>query len=125
MAKKNVPHIIVYGNYIAEQNIATQNNYYGEEKQTAAPQKEQTLSATALKGFIEAGLLDPDLMPAQDLSRGQKAVLAHDIAERLKMEKFWSFFEKKWGINYLASDYTRFTKSSKFSDFQKRLNKIK
>ncbi len=84
-----------------------------------------SLSAEMLRPYIDAGLVDEELMPAEGLSRGEKAVLAHDIAERLKIRNFWSIFERRWGLNYLSSDYNRFTKTTKFVEFQRRLNKIK
>lgn len=84
-----------------------------------------SLSAEMLRPYIDAGLVDEELMPAEGLSRGEKAVLAHDIAERLKIRNFWSLFERRWGLNYLSSDYNRFTKTTKFVEFQRRLNKIK
>lgn len=123
---KTNPHIIVYGNYIAEQNIETQNNYYGEEKSDgSSPKATDPLSATALKGFIEAGLLDQDLMPDKKLSRGQKAVLAQAIATRLNMKNYWPYFEKKWSLTSLRSDCSRFKTTQKYVNFQKHLNAIK
>lgn len=83
------------------------------------------LSATALKGFIEAGLLDQDLMPDKKLSRGQKAVLAQAIATRLNMKNYWPYFEKKWSLTSLRSDCSRFKTTQKYVNFQKHLNAIK
>lgn len=83
------------------------------------------LSAEVLRPYIDAGMLDENLMPANELSRGETAVLAHDIAERLGLQRFWPIFEQRWGIKYLSSDYNHFTKTAKFVEFQRRLNKIK
>lgn len=118
------PKIIVYGNYINSQHIDVQNNYFGEEKKRQPQPKETHLSAVALKPYVDAKMLTPDLMPAEGLSRGEKAVLAHDIAERLKMKNFWAFFEKKWGLTYLSSAYGHFTNTKKFAVFQNKLYKI-
>lgn len=83
------------------------------------------LSAEVLRPYIDAGMLDENLMPTAGLSRGETAVLAHDIAERLGLQRFWPIFEQRWGIKYLSSDYNHFTKTAKFIPFQKQLNKIK
>lgn len=122
---KTNPHIIVYGNYIAEQNIETQNNYYGEEKSDGSSTKAtDPLSAKALEPYIRAGLVTPDLMPAKNLSSGEVALLAHDIAERLKMKNFWPYFKEKWGSSCNSSVYCRFAKSEKAPAFLKKLNSI-
>lgn len=102
-------------------------NVYGEEKKidnNPAPASDP-LSAELLRPYIDAGMLDENLMPADELSRGETAVLAHDIAERLGLQRFWPIFEQRWGIKYLSSDYNHFTKTAKFVEFQRRLNKIK
>lgn len=82
------------------------------------------LSAKSVEPYIRAGLLTPDLMPAQGLTSGEVAMLAHDIATRLKMNKYWPFFAEKWGKTCNSSTYSKFTKTPTAIDFQKRLNKI-
>lgn len=117
--------IIVYGQYIEHQEIGTQINHYGEEKKNKDASAEASmLTAEILRPYIDAGLLTEDLKPADGLSRGEVAVLAHDIAERLNMQRFWPVFEQKWGLRYLSSDFNRFTKTQKFVTFQKRLNNL-
>ena len=83
------------------------------------------LSATALKGFIEAGLLDQNLMPNPELSNGEKGAIAYNIAQRLNLENFWPKFEQMWNTKYLGSAYSRFLTTKKYIAFQKRLNSIK
>lgn len=82
------------------------------------------LSAKALEPYIRAGLVTTDLMPAKQLSSGEVALLAHDIAERLKMKNFWPYFKEKWGSSCNSSVYCRFAKSEKAPAFLKRLNSI-
>lgn len=125
MSNNEEAKIIVYGNYIKEQHIKTQNNYYGEEKKVGSnASTSDPLSAKSVEPYIRAGLLTPDLMPAQGLTSGEVAMLAHDIATRLKMNKYWPFFAEKWGKTCNSSTYSKFTKNPTAIDFQKRLNKI-
>lgn len=82
------------------------------------------LSAKALEPYIRAGLVTTDLMPAKHLSSGEVALLAHDIAERLKMKNFWPYFKEKWGSSCNSSVYCRFAKSENATAFLKKLNSI-
>lgn len=123
-SKEKKAGIIVYGQYIEHQEIGTQINHYGEEKNKNAQNTTNPFSLEVLRPYVDAGLLKEDLNPADSLSRGEMAVLAHDIAERLGMKHFWPFFEKKWGVRYLSSDFSRFAKTQKFVGFQKRLNSL-
>lgn len=108
----------------------THNHYYTDNSNNATQvnavnqPSANPLSAKAVEKYVQAGLLTPDLMPADGLSRGEIAVLAHDIAERHGMQRFWPVFEKKWELRYLSSDYNRFAKTQKFVGFQKRLNSL-
>lgn len=124
MSNNDDPKIIVYGNYIREQHIETQNNYYGEEKKSEGDPAPDPLSAKSVEPYIRAGLLTPDLMPAQGLTSGEVAMLAHDIATRLRMKKYWPFFSEKWGNTCNSSTYSKFTKTSTAINFQKRLNNV-
>ncbi|MCQ2275203.1 MAG: hypothetical protein MJZ86_10460 [Bacteroidales bacterium] len=118
------------GKVINVESGATYNEYSNQTDNSTHPTQTNTLvadplSAEVLRPYIDAGMLDENLMPADELSRGETAVLAHDIAERLGLQRFWPIFEQRWGIKYLSSDYNHFTKTAKFVEFQRRLNKIK
>lgn len=79
----------------------------------------------SLKPYLDAGLLTSDLKPVPGLSNGQIAMLAHDIAKRLKMEKFWPLFEDYWRVRNLRTYNSMFSTTAKSVTFWKRLNKIK
>ena len=96
----------------------------GKKQTLSGGDSTDPLSATALKGFIEAGLLDQDLMPNQELSNGEKGAIAYNIAQRLNLENFWPKFEQMWNTKYLGSAYSRFLTTKKCIAFQKRLNSI-
>ena len=109
------------------------NTFHGGNFHLSDPGKKQTqsgedstdpLSATALEPYIRGGLVTIDLMPAKHLSSGEVALLAHDIAERLKMKNFWPYFKEKWGSSCNSSVYCRFAKSENAPAFLKKLNSI-
>lgn len=135
MAKKEFPNITMHGGTVNNYSIDIHDNTFhggtfhltdlGKNKPATQEADTDPLSAEMLRPYIDAGMLDENLMPTARLSRGETAVLAHDIAERLGLQRFWPIFEQRWGIKYLSSDYNHFTKTAKFIPFQKQLNKIK
>ena len=84
-----------------------------------------SLSAEMLRPYIDLGLLDEQMMPMDNISNGQKSMIAHDIAVRLKIQNFWPIFEQMWGINNMRTYYTRFCKSQKSIEFMRLLSRIK
>ena len=51
----------------------------------------------------EAGFLDEDFQPL--VSRPQAALLAYEIARRLKIQNKWKVFEAFWHRNNMRNDY--------------------
>ena len=116
--------IIVYGNYIAQQHIENQHNYFGEEKVHPASKAADPLTAKALEPYLRAGLVTPDLMPAPGLASGEIALLAHDIGVRLKMRAYWPYFKQKWGNNCDRRVYSRALAKPETVPFLKRLSAV-
>ena len=100
------PTVIVNGNYI----VVQEGDYYGgtnnydltdgkarqteEMREVEIPEVLLTESAKAeLAMYVRDGLLTERYQPVAMLSRAQKAVLAHDIAERLGITDMWALFE--------------------------------
>lgn len=85
---------------------------------------EEVFTEEKMGVFVRNGFLTDDFMPASWLTRGQVAMLAHFIAERLKMKKFWGIFEERWGYCWLSNYYTKYTKDPHSADFARRLFKL-
>ena len=76
-----------------------------------------------LRPYIEKGLLNEDLQPV-GLSRAERAVLAHDIADRFEIKNVWKVFESAWGMKAMRSDYDKAMKQKKIGAFLSALNDI-
>lgn len=133
---KDKPTKIIYGT-----NIEHQENHFdihdntfhggifnltdlGKGKSQNEEKSTDPISAKALEPYIRAGLVTDDLMPAKHLSSGEVAMLAHDIAKRLQIQKFWTYFSEKWGNNCNSSTYCKFQKNDKAAAFMKELSKL-
>lgn len=100
----------------------------GKAEEESAPGEQPVrgmLSQVALRPYMVAGMLTEELQPEAWMSNGEKALLAHDIAERLELRNFWKIFEDLWGIKYLRTYYTRFCNSPKAEEMIFRLHNIK
>ena len=74
---------------------------------------------------IQAGREVRVMVTPEAVSEDQMVLLAHDIAKRLKMEKFWPLFEDYWRVRNLRTYNSMFSTTAKSVTFWKRLNKIK
>ena len=131
------PTVIVNGNYI----VVQEGDYYGgtnnydlpdgkarqteEMREVEIPEVLHTESAKAeLAMYVRDGLLTERYQPVAMLSRAQKAVLAHDIAERLGISDMWALFEPFWRMKNMKIDYCKATKQKSMGDFMNRLCKL-
>lgn len=136
MEEDSRPTVIVNGNYI----VVQEGNYYGgtnnygspdgkarqeEMRDVEIPEVLLTESAKAeLAMYVRDGLLTERYQPVAMLSRAQKAVLAHDIAERLGITDMWALFEPFWRLKNMKIDYCKATKQKSMGDFMNRLCKL-
>lgn len=70
----------------------------------------------------QAGCLDDRYQPT--ISNTESALLANEIAERLKIRNKWKVFEKFWNKNNMRSYYNDALYQQKTRDFLKKLNTI-
>lgn len=80
-------------------------NVIGSDSDQACP---DVLTAKMLEPYIRAGLVTADLKPATHLSAGAVSLLAHDIAMRYNMRKFWPYFKQIWGSSCNSSYHSKY-----------------
>ena len=92
------------------------------EKESAA--QPDFFSAHTMRPYIDHGVLGSDLKPAQWLTLGDMALVAHNIKEQFKMNKFWPVFEQFWGVKNLRSYYSHYANSPKAEKILRLLSTI-
>lgn len=123
-AKYLNPHTFI-GNLTFNDFAHVEHFHTSSEDPVEEPKSEpDPISRKAFEPYIRAGLVTPELMPAKHLSAGEVALLAHDIATRLKIPKFWSFFRQKWGSSCNSSYHSKVLQDERNIPFLKQLNKI-
>lgn len=95
-----------------------------KKKERIVPQELMTPEAqSVLLRFQGEGLLDEAFQPI-GLSRPKMAVMAHTIAEELKIKNMWSVFGNLWGENALSTAYQEGMKQQGMGLFLDRLDDI-
>lgn len=103
--------------------IVEQEGFF-QPQEPQSPTLPKGFNDVVLRGFIEAGLLTDGLQPAPNLSRGEKAMLAHVIADRLRMKPFWPFFERFWHMKSLSGAHSKYIATKKSNRFLQRLKYV-
>lgn len=72
--------------------------------------------------LVSEGLIDAEGQPA--VSRPEAAIMADILAQRIRLENKWKFFEQLWNRNHMRNDYNTALNQRKTLDFQDRLKRI-
>ena len=93
-------------------------------RETQLPPKLSTAKAMLMwQRLQQAELIDDCYLPV-GLSRTERAMLADQMARRLKIKDKWKTFERLWGCVTLRSDYNRALDQKKSRAFLKKLSSL-
>lgn len=91
---------------------------------TALPEPLSSEAAQAmLQQLQQAGMLDADYQPV-GLSRTEAALLAYELARRLKITNMWKTFEQLWNRKNMRTDYNTALEQKKTLTFLDRIKGI-
>ena len=93
-------------------------------RETQLPPKLSTAKAMLMwQRLQQAELIDDCYLPV-GLSGTERAMLADQMARRLKIKDKWKTFERLWGFATLRSDYNRALDQKKSRAFLKKLSSL-
>ena len=94
-----------------------------DEQETELPDCLATKEAMLLwKSAMDKGWVDENYQPK--LSRTLSALLAYEMAERLKIKDKWKTFEKLWHRNNMHSDYNTALSQHQSLKFNEKLKTL-